>query len=364
MSDYFDRVERQIVNRVEAGLPGKSRLRGTLGHLATAAAVLVVIVVAGVFLLPRGNGTRTSSPAVHPDLSLLFAASPIDPQTPLGPAIDQSVGILRKRFRAVLPGVHVVQRSDGVAVTLANPPAGARSRVLALAAPGRLAFYDWEANAITPNGKSVASLLPSQNPAALTMSQGDGAAAPGEPGAGSMSLHQALALAVKLGAGMARRDEYIGRLKLVVPIGYAVLQAAAPHPGAAAARFYLLRDRSFLFGNAIVNPKQSSAPNTGVPDITVGFTASGRGIFHALTATVARRGALVSGLGQTLNQHFAIELDNKLISVPFVDFKQYPDGITGDHGADLSAGFTTQSANNLAILLRYGPLPVNLTATG
>lgn len=41
-----------------------------------------------------------------------------------------------------------------------------------------------------------------------------------------------------------------------------------------------------------------------------------------------------------------------------------PDGINGDHGADISGVFTAQSARDLAILLRHGSLPVILTATG
>ncbi len=55
MSDYFDRVERQIVQRVEAGAPRSSRRPAACGYLATAAAVAVVIVVVGVFLLARGS---------------------------------------------------------------------------------------------------------------------------------------------------------------------------------------------------------------------------------------------------------------------------------------------------------------------
>jgi preprotein translocase subunit SecD len=57
-------------------------------------------------------------------------------------------------------------------------------------------------------------------------------------------------------------------------------------------------------------------------------------------------------------------LDNRLISVPSIDFKQYPDGIGGKDGADISGDLTRQSAKDLAILLRYGPLPVQLTAAG
>ena len=40
---------------------------------------------------------------------------------------------------------------------------------------GRLAFYDWEANALTPSGAPVARLLQRHDPAALTISEGPGA---------------------------------------------------------------------------------------------------------------------------------------------------------------------------------------------
>ncbi len=61
----------------------------------------------------------------------------------------------------------------------------------------QLYFYDWEANALTPNGKTVASQLQTQDPTAVTISQGTRVAAPGAPSAGSMSLYQAVKLASK-----------------------------------------------------------------------------------------------------------------------------------------------------------------------
>jgi preprotein translocase subunit SecD len=53
-----------------------------------------------------------------------------------------------------------------------------------------------------------------------------------------------------------------------------------------------------------------------------------------------------------------------VISVPFIDSRQFPDGVPGSNGADISANFTARSARDLAILLRYGRLPVILTAAG
>jgi hypothetical protein len=355
MSDYFDRVERQIVQRVEAGVPRPSRPRVASGHLAVAAAVLVVIVVAGVFLAARGSGG--GAPASHPARSLVFTAHPAGPR-----AIDQSVRLLRERLGAVVPGAGVAPSAHGVIVTLSHDTADARKRVLALAAPGRLAFYDWEADALLPSGKTVASRLRANDPAALEISQGSGGTAPGGTSAGCMTLQQALALTGKLGRGEPRRTERVGGLAISVPIGFVVVQATdAVSPVSAV---YVLRDRTPLTNGAIVNPRQEADPRTGTPMVGIGFTAVGERAFHGLTATIARRGILVSGFGETLNQHFAIALDNRLIAVPSIDYKQYPDGINGDRGADIAGNLTAQEAKDLAILLRYGPLPLNLTAAG
>ena len=43
-----------------------------------------------------------------------------------------------------------------------------------------------------------------------------------------------------------------------------------------------------------------------------------------------------------------------------IDFKQYPDGINGGNGADISGSFTITSAQDLANELRLGALPINL----
>ena len=65
----------------------------------------------------------------------------------------------------------------------------------------RLAFYDWEADALMQVGgrtETVATALQTQNTSAETISQGTGSASgPGGPGAGSMPLYQAVLLASK-----------------------------------------------------------------------------------------------------------------------------------------------------------------------
>ncbi len=351
MSDYFERVERQIVHRVEAGIPRSSRLPSASGYLAVAAAALVVIVVVGVFLLARGSGGGNPSPATHPALRLAFTA----PGSRTPAALDRTVRVLQQRLHSLVPGAQVSQAGGRILVQAQGAPTGARDEILALAAPGQLAFYDWEGDAIAPNGKSVASQLRANDPSALEISQGSGAVAPGEPGAGGMSMPQALALVAKLSP--------YGRPIVLLQAG----DGDPRHPtsrGARNARFYVLRGLPALSGADVANPRASTDPNTRNPDVTFNFTAAGRRAFERMTATVARRGAVLSGLGQTLDQHFAIAVDDKLISVPYIDFKQYPDGITSDDGAEISRSFTRQSAKTLATLLRYGPLPLKLTARG
>ena len=79
-----------------------------------------------------------------------------------------------------------------------------------------------------------------------------------------------------------------------------------------------------------------------------------------MTREVARRGAHVSVGGETLNQHFAVAVDGQLLTVPQIDFRQYPDGIIGGGGADITGGFTPQSARDLATELRSGALPLSV----
>ena len=266
----------------------------------------------------------------------------------------------------------------------------------------------------------MASQLEAQDPNALSISQGSGSAAPGIPGAGSMSLYDAVKLASKqapepgsdnarpgpayymfgapgseackiaaedqgtvptvgahcyLSGPNANKQDLISNLPngvnasevetLVVPRGIVVLQAVpasfahAPAMSSAAAEFFVLNDHVSLLGSDITNP-QASTDSAGNPDVTFGFSSKGKNEFQSVTSAIAHRGALVSGLGQTLNQHFAVALDNQLITVPSIDFKMYPDGIIANTGADITAGFTVQSARDLATMLRFGPLPVSL----
>jgi SecD/SecF fusion protein len=399
---------------------GYARLAGVLVPVV---GVLVVALVVAVFFGLRGSAPSGTAPS-HGPMEFVYLAEPTAqaPAVTRG-ALDRTVEIIQARLRALGVGparVSVSARNE-ITVILPNVTNTAEAEQ-AVGTTAQLSFYDWEANVLTSNGKTVASQLQSQDPTALTISQGAGGnSAPGNPGSGSMGLYQAVELAAKQRGWSSSANSRIGpqywtfgapgsaacvaaaraqRIALVagphcllsgpddnltdlrsglppgvsasegqilsVRRGWVVLQAIPAnfsHPtpiGAPNAQFFVLKDNIALRGSEITNPQQSKGPSTGAPDVTFGFSSKGKKAFQNVTAQIARRGSLVSGLGQSLNQHFAVTLDNQLITVPFIDYKQYPDGINGDNGGDISGSFTTTSAQDLANELRLGAAPLNL----
>ncbi len=388
----------------------------------------------GVLVLMLGGcgGSSTRSSSTRPTVTgltatggvrLVYRASVLTPGSPLGPGIEQAMPIMEKRLRALLPtGRFVLRRSRRDLILVDVPRALDPVRAAKpIGATARLEFYDWEADVVAPDGKTVASQLQSQDAAAIAISQGSGGAT-GSPGAGSQPLYAAVRLAsrqpVQVSSDNARRGPQFylfgapgssacpaavhaqgksvvagqhcllsgpentqqgliaglasgvtpaspGVEKLTVPQGTAVVQAvpssfAKPTPpGDPSAQFFVLHDHVSLFGDNITSPQQSTN-SAGSPDVSFGFTSRGAKAFQSVTAAIARRGNLVSSLGQTLDQHFAVALDNQLITVPSIAFKTYPDGIPSDSGADITGGFTISSAQELAIQLRFGGLPVQL----
>ena len=356
-------------------------------------------------------------------VQLVYQGQPT-PQTPhvTQDALARAVDIMRSRVDQLGVSEPEITTAGGNQISVGLPSVKNTARAEKLVGTtARLEFYDWEANALAPNGKTVAGQLQVQDPTAISISQGGGTG-PGSPGVGSMSLYDAVKLASKQprqvskdnsrqgpqyylsgapgsaacaaaaksqgkasavgthcllsGPDDNKQDLFSGLPAgvsasapgvqvLVVPQGTVVLEAVPAKFGHAvsidnpSARFYVLRDHVSLFGNDITNPQQST-DQAGSPDVTFGFTTLGRREFQSVTATIARRGNLVSGLGQTLNQHFAVALDQQLVTVPSIDFKTYPDGIPGDNGADITGGFTIQSAQDLATQLRLGALPIRL----
>ena len=95
-------------------------------------------------------------------------------------------------------------------------------------------------------------------------------------------------------------------------------------------------------GDNLVNAQQSFDPQNNEPVVTIQFDQQGASKFAQLTT-------------QNVGKPFAIILDEQVISAPNIN-----EPIRGGT-AQISGGFSVDTANQLAIALRSGALPVDLT---
>jgi preprotein translocase subunit SecD len=104
-------------------------------------------------------------------------------------------------------------------------------------------------------------------------------------------------------------------------------------------RYIVIQSRAIVTGDMLVDAKVSI--NINNPVVSFRFNNIGAKIFGDVTT-------------QSTGKQLAIVLDNKVISAPVIN-----EPILGGNG-QISGNFTVQSANELALLLRAGALPVPL----
>lgn len=104
-------------------------------------------------------------------------------------------------------------------------------------------------------------------------------------------------------------------------------------------RYVVIQSRAIVTGDMLVDAKVSI--NISTPVVSFRFNNIGAKIFGDVTT-------------QNTGKQLAIVLDNKVISAPVIN-----EPILGGNG-QISGNFTVQSANELALLLRAGALPVPL----
>lgn len=146
--------------------------------------------------------------------------------------------------------------------------------------------------------------------------------------------------------------------------------------------FYVLNDDPVLSRGDINNPRQGLFSPQGVlgvlnkgegtgqregagpPDVVFGFSSShGRMIFERFTREIAQRGmnAQLPGVPKARAlQHFAVVLDEQVITAPPIDYTQYPEGIDAARGSQITGSFTLSAARKLADELRSGSLQIKL----
>ena len=306
-SDYIPRLRRELLR---AGATEPSRwapvARG-LRPLAVAAAVALV-ALAVVLVVPWGDDEQPSRPVESPPSTLTYRGEPSS-------AAD-SARVMRERLAAAGVGDAGVSVAAGGSLTI-TVPASARADVAALVRSGRFAIYDWERSVLGPRGTP----------------------APGD--ATTKSVAEARA---------AR-----------APDGRAVRAPSTDPDG-----WFALGGPPALTNADIQGARSDVDPTTQEPIVVLHLTAEGRKAFTRLTRELARRGSAnaAPGAGVEAAQHFAIVIDDRIMSVPFIDFRQTPDGLDGAAGMQIQGGLTPDTARQLAAVLSAGPLAADLEPGG
>ncbi|MBV9214348.1 MAG: protein translocase subunit SecD [Actinobacteria bacterium] len=156
-----------------------------------------------------------------------------------------------------------------------------------------------------------------------------------------------------------------GSIVIEVPRGIVIIKEQAPPKitKGYVAQYYVLEDDSELSGSDIKDPKQEFDPRTSEPIVTFNFTDRGRAAFARATKREASRGQNLIAPGvpdQNKFQNFGISLDNQIVSLANVSYRENPDGISGDTGAEINGIGSIQQTQDLANNLRIGALPVSL----
>jgi protein-export membrane protein SecD len=293
-------------------------------------------------------------------VELVYEAKPTKQSEVTNEAVERSIDIMRERVDQLGVAEPEIQRSGQTQISVALPDVtNAEEAVRQVGTTARLYFYDWEPNVLGPNGR------PAPDDPAIT-----GGETAGGVGPACMPKYDALARArrvdakpnqntttngpsyyvvddrqrqVLAGPAETREDvvsildgERLGADDRVVEIkeGTTLVQAEPPAPrdgeeadeGAGPDCWFVINDNFSLQGEDIRNPEQQfdqGPGGQGAPNVTFEFSEEGRRIWQEVTRSIAER-----GLETTRNQHFAIVLDNQLISTPFIDFRQNPTAST------------------------------------
>jgi SecD/SecF fusion protein len=303
-------------------------------------------------------------------IELVYQGEPT-PQSEVTPeAINRAIDIIRTRVDQLGVAEPEIQRLGSKQISVGLPGVKDLNRAKQqVGTTAQLYFYDWENNVLgnprTPiNGLYDAITKASKQPPRT---------GPNNTTKGQYYLfkpnHQ-----LAEGPDTLLKDalsQFNGKVPkgfqlIKVPPGTVVLQAEKPKGFPATKvwdRWFVVRDNPELKGTDLKNPKQNYDPQTQVPIVTFDFTDKGRTAFHNVTKRLAQRGQLKQIPGQPVEnsfQTFAIVLDQKVVSRPFIDYRENPDGIDGRTGAQISGGFSLSQAQDLADVLKTGALPITL----
>ena len=308
--DYIARLRGELLRAGASPQPTRQAARRLRPLLAAAAIALIVAAV--VLALP--NTPRDETPVTQPGetAEMKYRAE----------APEQAARILQERLEAAAIRPARVSAADA-RVTI-SAPASERDAVSALTQAGRLSIYDWERSVIGPDGR------PAPSDSDVT-----GGANAGRSGTTSKAEAE------------ARAEDHDG----------VVVQAADGADG-----WYALAGTPALTTADIESARAGNDPNTLESIVEIELTPAGTAAFSELTRELAQRGADQAPDGDEMAalQHLAIVVDDRVVSVPFIDFRTAPDGIDGARGVQISGDLNADDARQLAALLSAGPLPAAL----
>lgn len=304
------------------------------------------------------------------------AESPVTPE-----AIDRSIEVIRSRVDAFGVTEPEIQKQGTNQIAVSLPGADDPSKVVTdLIKPAQLFFYDFQDSVVgQPYTDLLAAVKATQSPAVRIQHPDRGAKtlyAFAKAKTGTFAKNALVAGPVTVTPGVeadatrelrtavrAAKVDWSSVNVEAVPKGLTVVRQQQDvlqtrQNGPKTTQYYIFQDNPGLSGKDITNAASTrdlGQGRSGEPIVTMQFTDAGRDKFKSITQALATRGSL-----QGEDQSFSIVLDGELISNPTVDYKQYPDGIDGNGGAQIQGSFTSASAKTLADQLNSGAIPIRL----
>jgi preprotein translocase subunit SecD len=323
-SDYIARLRAELLR---AGASEQTRRRPAraaraLRPLAATAAGVAAVAIVGLAIVvawPAGRSDERPAGPREGAVELTYRVEPSD-------AAEQTADVMRQRLAASgIDGAQVVVSSSGeLAITA---PAASRADVTALTQQGRVVFYDWEGSVLGPGG------TPAPTDANVT-----GGSDPGR--AAAITKAEAEARAARLSTGRVVRAADGGD------------------------RWFALGGEPALTNADIAHAQPAVVQAANQPIVAIELTPQGQTAFTALTRELAHRGRARAADGVSdleVVQHIAIVIDDRIVSMPFIDFRQAPNGLDGSLGAQIADDMTPQAARRLASIVTTGPLPATLS---
>src|SRR5215213_1499119 len=351
--------------------------------------LIVLGLIAGSLIIEFAPGLKKETKLgldLQGGVQLVYQGKPTKQTKVTSESLQRALDIMRDRVDAFGVSEPELARTgeDQIEVNLPGVKDAERA-AQQVGSTAQLYFYDWEKNVLDENCKTddtqinggqqpISGLYNAVKQASKCPAQNDGnnkAAAASrfyafdkvskKPFNNGLPDDSRQAALEGLTPAQKKRAEV-----LEVKPGILVLREEKPKPSAPNPdSWWVIQDNPGLSGTDIKNPEQNFDQRAGnEPIVTFDFSDKGRKAFQRITREVAQRGAdnanPLNNDPQQNSQHFAIALDNQLVSTPFINYQENPDGIDGSTGAQISGGFTITSAQDLAKILKTGALPLRL----